>query len=170
MSGFMKIKVISSDVVFCLRLAVTVCACYLIGRKFSSLFSEVPDTIGGLWSIISAIFIIHENKVESCKEGFNRLMGSLIGAFLSAIVLAYTPGGPWFMTLAIFLTALFCMAAGMHHSYKVACVTTAVILTTWELSTKTHPWLFSSMRFIESCIGIFIALAVMHIPVFNKDK
>ena len=74
-------------IVISLRRACAAVASYSIGSSLSIFVANIPDPIAGLWCAISAIFAIKEERRESYRVGWHRIIGSWIGALISAVIL-----------------------------------------------------------------------------------
>jgi hypothetical protein len=92
------------------------------------------------------------------RESFR---GTAIGAFTGA-VFAYFGGSHllWFGVAAT-LTVLLCEVLGLGQSYRLACVTVAIVML---IDRTASPWNTALNRFLEVALGIVIALVLSAVP------
>ncbi|HEY4904307.1 MAG TPA: aromatic acid exporter family protein [Candidatus Sulfotelmatobacter sp.] len=116
----------------------------------------------GYWAAITAIVVMQSQVKATLAASRDRLIGTAIGACIGALFVAFVGDTlPWFGA-AIVVTTLICQLTGLDQSYRLACVTVAIVM----LVPNTHsPWMLAVYRFTEVALGIVIALAVNAIPV-----
>jgi uncharacterized membrane protein YccC len=71
---------------------------------------------------------------------------------------------PWF-AIAVVVTMLICQWTGLEQSYRLACVTVAILML---ISHAGPPWKPALYRFMEVSLGIVIALGVTAIPLVRR--
>jgi uncharacterized membrane protein YgaE (UPF0421/DUF939 family) len=115
----------------------------------------------GYWAAISAIVVLGSDVKTTVRASGERLIGTAIGA-LAGAVFAYFWGSHllWFGVAAT-LTVLLCELFGLGQSYRLACVTVAIIMM---INSNASPWLTALNRFLEVALGILIALILSAVP------
>jgi uncharacterized membrane protein YgaE (UPF0421/DUF939 family) len=115
----------------------------------------------GYWAAISAFVVLGSDVKTTVRASGERLMGTAIGA-LTGAVFAYFWGSHllWFGVAAT-LTVLLCELLGLGQSYRLACVTVAIIML---INSTTSPWNAALNRFLEVALGIVIALILSAVP------
>jgi len=119
---------------------------------------ELPQ---GYWAAISAFVVLGSDVKTTVRASGERLMGTAIGA-LTGAVFAYFWGSHllWFGVAAT-LTVLLCELLGLGQSYRLACVTVAIIML---INSTAPPWNTALNRFLEVALGIVIALILSAVP------
>jgi uncharacterized membrane protein YgaE (UPF0421/DUF939 family) len=72
---------------------------------------------------------------------------------------------PWSVGISVFLTTILCYTLDLRESYRLAGVTSVIVI----LASKLNPAGFALQRFIDVSIGILIALLVSML-VFPKKS
>jgi uncharacterized membrane protein YgaE (UPF0421/DUF939 family) len=140
------------------QIALSALLAYVIGFSFTSLFPGYLPKVGGLWSAISAIVVTQNSRKETISSASLRVLGSGIGALMSALCLSVFPFHPLGMAATIFITVLLCMVCGVPGHARLAAITVIVIMVTASLDPSLNPGLNALLRFLESCIGTGIAV------------
>jgi uncharacterized membrane protein YgaE (UPF0421/DUF939 family) len=96
----------------------------------------------------------------------DRLVGTGVGAVTSALFVAYVGDSLLWFAVAVVITMLICQWAGLDQSYRLACVTVAIIML---IPYTGPPWRVAMHRFIEVALGIVIALGVTAIPLPRRQ-
>jgi uncharacterized membrane protein YccC len=128
---------------------VSICAAYLL---------HLPQ---GYWAAISAFVVLGADVGTTDKASRDRLIGTAIGAIVgAAFCFLAGPRLLWF-GLAVTVTVLICEVLGLRESYRLACVTVAIVML---ISNAGPPWPAAVHRFLEVALGIVIALALSALP------
>lgn len=153
------------------RVAAISTISYMLATYLGVFTIHAPDQIGGLWSAISAIMALKQERDESCHAGWQRIVATFIGAVVTALVLYFIGGGSVAFFIAIFAATMVCFLSDMKELYGSACITAAVILIVWDIAgCVDDPFLFSALRFVDSLIGVVIAIIASHIPQIKISK
>ena len=141
-----------------LEIALSALLAYLVGFWFTGFFPGYLPKIGALWSAISAIVVTQLTSRETVSSATLRILGSAIGATISAITLSLLPFHPLAMASAIFVTVLICHQLNLPGHARLASITVIVVMVTASLDPRLNPGLNALLRFIESCLGTAIAM------------
>ena len=97
-----------------------------------------------------------------------RLSGTVSGALIGVAVLAVTPGSPFFIGLALFITIGICSFLTRYKPrYKMAAITVVIVVMTGAHADNIIN--FGLSRVSEICIGILCAFAVS-VFIFPRRK
>lgn len=151
-----------------LQIALVALAAYLAGYAFTSLFHGASASIGALWAAISGIVVLQATQRDTWSSAGLRVLGTFIGATISAVYLSLLPFSPIGMAATVFATVLLCHAARIPDHARLASITVVVIMAVASLSPTLNPLQNAGLRFIESCIGT--AIAVLAILVWPEPK
>jgi uncharacterized membrane protein YgaE (UPF0421/DUF939 family) len=109
------------------------------------------------WAPISAFIVLQSNIAATLSAARNRLAGTAIGAVIGAVFVRYVGTHPLWTGLAAILTVLVCQALGLEDSFRLACVTVAIVML---IGSEHSPWVTASYRFLEVALGIVVAVAI----------
>jgi uncharacterized membrane protein YgaE (UPF0421/DUF939 family) len=116
----------------------------------------------GYWAAISAIVVMQSEVGTTLAASRDRLIGTAIGACMGAVFAAFLGGTILWFGAAVIITILICQFLGLDKSYRLACVTVAIVMLIYHPGA---PWAPAIHRFLEVALGIVIALAITAIPV-----
>ena len=134
---------------------------YLGGYYVTALFYAPSAALGGLWALISGIVVLQATRRETWASAWLRVLGTFIGAIISAIYLFLLPFSPLGMAVTVGVTVLLCQFIGIPDHARLAALTVAVIMVISSLHPEYHPFLNALLRFMESAIGTVLAVVVV---------
>jgi uncharacterized membrane protein YgaE (UPF0421/DUF939 family) len=111
----------------------------------------------GYWAAISSFIVLQSNIAATLSAARNRLIGTAIGAMLGAVFVRYLGTHPLWLGLAVVLTVLICQALGLEDSYRLACVTVAIVML---IGSAHSAWVTAGYRFLEVALGIIVAVPI----------
>jgi uncharacterized membrane protein YccC len=145
-----------------LRVAIqegAVCFLAYLGGVYLTLVIEgTPSQIGALWCVISGIVVLQATRQETLASVWLRVLGTLIGAVISAIYLLILPFHPVGLAASIGLTMLLCEILHLPGHARLASITVAVIMIVSMIHPQMNPLINAGLRFVESCIGATLAM------------
>ena len=116
--------------------------------------------IGAMWAMISGIIVFQATWATTIGTASLRILGSFIGAVVSATFLSFLPFSPLGMAAMIGLTVLVCMAFGIPDHARLAAITVAVIMVFSTLNPDVPPFINATLRFCEVIVGSAVAVGV----------
>jgi uncharacterized membrane protein YgaE (UPF0421/DUF939 family) len=119
----------------------------------------------GYWAAISAIVVMQSEVAATMTASRDRLVGTSIAACTGAVFVAYAGDSVLWFGVAVVLTKLICQSLGPDQSYRLACVTVAIIMLVPQTQS---PWILAFHRFTEVALGILIALGVTAVPLGRR--
>ena len=131
---------------------------YGCGFYFTSFFHGASASVGALWSLISGLVVLQATQRSTWSSAWLRILGTLVGAIVSAAYLSLLPFTAIGMAASILVTVLLCHAARIPNHARLAAITVAVIMVLSSLNPTLSPVLSAALRFTESCIGTAIAV------------
>jgi uncharacterized membrane protein YgaE (UPF0421/DUF939 family) len=117
------------------------------------------------WAPISAFIVLHSDVKSTFQASLNRLAGTAIGAVLGAVFVYLLGSHILWMGLAVFITVVICAGLKLKESYRLACVTVAIVML---IKSAGSPWATAMYRFLEVALGIAVALAIS--TIFPKSQ
>ncbi|TVM17977.1 hypothetical protein DPQ33_07670 [Oceanidesulfovibrio indonesiensis] len=113
----------------------------------------------GYWAVISAIIVMHATMGRSLTAGWARILGTAVGATLSAIAVLLLGDTPLSLGLAIFLTLLVCgYLTYLHEAFRMAGVTAGIVILVGAGEANIIHTAF--VRFLEISLGVTVAMVV----------
>lgn len=141
----------------------------LAGLSLSN-FIERPDSIvSALWCVMTAIVVLQARLGGTYIAAWQRFLGVLVGTVLGGFFTSIIEKAIQVeeviinLSLAAFFTILICSILNIKESFRIASMSTAVVVVMAGLHPEINPWIFSLYRFIDSCIGIVVAITVAHV-------
>lgn len=139
-----------------------------VGLSLSSVLNRPDTLISGLWCVLSSIVVSQTHLGETYKAAWLRFLGIFIGSILGGILTIYLGSDPISLGFGIFFTVIICSILNIKDSFRIACMSVAVVMLFWEFKHSVNPWVFSFYRFIDSCIGIITTLVVAYVVLPEK--
>ena len=119
--------------------------------------------IGAMWAVISGIIVFQASWATTIGTASLRILGSFVGAVVSALYLSFLPFSPLGMAAMIGLTVLVCLAFGIPDHARLAAITVAVIMVFSTLNPDVPPAINATLRFSEVIVGSAVAVGVFWI-------
>ena len=118
-----------------------------------------------IYAVIAAVIVIDLNPAETRKLALRRIGGTIIGSVLGAVLAAALPHGVLTMGLGIFLAMFLTHMLRRPEAARVAGYLCAIVL----LEHTASPWTYAMWRFVETLLGIGVALLVSLVPKAIRD-
>ena len=145
---------------------------YYTAFYFSQYYGFQLPQAAGLWCAISGIVVLQVTIDDSIKAGWFRILGSFLGALSSFIFTCFFGFTILALACSMFLTVILASSCKIKHIARLACLTSQVIIIVGMIAGNVTPWAAASARFIESAVGIVIAIAVssLFFPLRKKMR
>jgi len=133
---------------------------FLIGRHLTQAVEGPSVIIGAIWSAIAGLVVLETWRRDILRFSARQAVGTFLGALISALYLLALPPSIWGLALCTFLTALACYTVRIPAQARLASAAAVVILGVSILSRQSPPLMNAELRFVESLIGLTLAVAV----------
>lgn len=145
---------------------------WIIGSHLSLLSNRPDRLLSGMWCVLTAIIVLQAHIGSTYRAAWNRFLGVLIGSLTGGFFTTYFGSSPLTLGVGIFFTVTLCSLFKVQESYRIASASVAVVTILSSLTPEISPWIFSFYRFLDSIIGIIIAMTVAHViwPREAMDK
>jgi uncharacterized membrane protein YgaE (UPF0421/DUF939 family) len=141
-----------------LRTAVAAVAAMLLARLL-----KMPESY---WAPISTIVII-QSTIPPATLGWQRFVGTALGAVLGAALATFFPPAPLVYGLGILLCGMLTCLLRVDGAYRFAAITLSIVLL---IPHTRAPWIVGWHRFLEVSLGIAVALVVTMVwPLAKKS-
>ena len=144
-----------------LQLAVVALSAYLCGVYFTRLFHGPSAATGGLWAVMSAVVVLQESQRETWSSAGLQVIGTLVGAIISAAYLSTLPFSPIGMAGTVFVTVVLCFVLRIPAHARLAALAVGVVMVVSSLHPTLDPLVNAALRFGEACIGTALAVLAM---------
>lgn len=145
-----------------IKMAIAALVSLYLGLEFTVWVKRPDPLVSGLWCVVTAMVVLQANLGGTYKAILNRflgvLTGSLSGAFFASLLGIHEMG----IGLAIFSTIVICSALSLQESYRIASLSVAAVMIPWGLHPVISPWTFATFRFLDTCIGLLVAVTIAH--------
>lgn len=110
--------------------------------------------------MIAAVIVTDLSAVQTRRLGLPRLAGTVVGAAVGVVLSALLPSSPGAIAVAVTLAMLLSQLARFPEAAKLSGYVCGIVL----LDHDGQPWTYAVDRFVETVLGIGIAIAVSFVP------
>ncbi|MEC7840183.1 MAG: FUSC family protein [Chlamydiota bacterium] len=133
-----------------------------LGVGFSQIFDRPDSLVSGVWTVITAIVVVQAYLGGTYHAAWIRFLGTFIGSFIGSLCTVLWGSNALTLGISVFGTVIVCSLFNLKESVRIASISVAVLNLLWGLRPEISPWTFGVFRFVDSCIGILIAVFVAH--------
>ncbi|MGH1394123.1 MAG: FUSC family protein [Trichormus sp.] len=127
-----------------------------IAATISFVIAERLQSHYPFYAVIAAIIVMSSTHGSTFKLGIARLIGTAIGAITGAVFVTTLGSNFWSLGICVFLTIFLASHDKFQEATKLAGYVSAIVI----LSYGQLPWLYAWHRFLETLLGIGVALLV----------
>jgi len=135
---------------------------FLIGAHLVRSVNGSNAIIGAVWSAIAGLVVLQTAHREILKFAGLQAIGTFLGALLSALYLLAFPASIFGLAVCACATTLACYAIHIADQARLASAAAVVIMGVSILSKRHSPLLNAELRFVESLIGLSLAVLVSY--------
>jgi len=135
----------------------------IVGFAFSDAFDRPDVFVSGLWCVMASIVVMQAHLGGTYGAAWKRFLGVLIGSIAGVLFYSFWGNGPLSLACSVFCTIVICALLNIKDSFRIAGMSTAIIIVMAGFHPTVNPMMFSFYRFIDSCIGIIVAVVVARI-------
>lgn len=135
-------------------------AAFLIGQHLVRHVEGPGAIIGAVWSAIAGLVVLQTGRADILRFSGLQAVGTFIGALISGLYLLVLPPSVWGLALCTFLTSIACYSMRISDQARLASAAAVVIMGVSILSRVHSPLINAELRFVESLIGLALAVAV----------
>ncbi|MGG7164200.1 FUSC family protein [Clostridium ihumii] len=120
------------------------------------------------YSCIAAVICMQSTVETSFEVGKNRMIGTAMGTFIGICFSYIAPNSIIFTCMGVSLIIYICDSLHKNKSISISCIVFIAIMT--NLNDKS-PLEYGTFRFIETALGIIIAVLVnKYICPYKEEK
>ena len=127
----------------------------LLSRLYSP--SRADALLGGLWAVISTLFVLRESYEQSIAAAVSRMSATLVSFVLCLVYMAFLPFHPWALAVLVGASALAVTLLGRPGDATTAGITTTVVLLVAAISPQ-HAWHQPILRLADTFIGVAVGV------------
>jgi len=150
------------------QIAFVSLASYVCGVYFTSLFHSASAGTGGLWAVMSGNVVLQATRRETWSSAWLQILGTFVGAIVSAAYLSLLPFSVVGMAGAVFVTVIVCHVFRIPDHARLAALAVSVVMVVSSFHPTLHPVLNAALRLAEACIGT--AMAVLAVLVWPEPR
>jgi uncharacterized membrane protein YccC len=126
--------------------------------------TKASDLLGGMWAVISTLFVYRESHRESVNAALTRVSATLLSLVLCLIYLLIFSFHPLGLAVLIGLGTFLLLAARHDELVITAAITTAVVLVVAAVSPH-DAWQQPIARGVDTAVGIAVGVAASSIAL-----
>lgn len=119
--------------------------------------SRNDQLLGGMWAVISTVFVCRYSYVESVRAAVTRLSATTISFALCLVYLVFLPFHLWALALLVGTSALVATLIGRPGDAVTAAITTTVVLVIAAVSPH-EAWRQPIFRFADTVVGVAVGV------------
>lgn len=145
-----------------IKTGIVAAIAFAIGTGTSHYMDRPDGLISGAWCVLAAIVVLQANLGGTYKEAYKRFLGILAGSTIGALSTTFMGSDPLSLGISIVFTIIISSILKLRDSTRIACMSAAIVMIFWKMHPEISPWEFAFFRFIDSILGIGIALIIAH--------
>ena len=139
---------------------------YLLGYQFTATIHLGTAEIGGMWSVISGVFVMADSQSHAIKTAMSRIRSSLVGCLISGVYLYFFSFSMLGFASCIVIGVLLCHLLRVPEDIKTVSITICVVIIVSVIIDNINPAMNASLRFVESVIGSLVAMVVAAVGLY----
>jgi uncharacterized membrane protein YgaE (UPF0421/DUF939 family) len=117
-----------------------------------------------IYAMIGAVIVTDLSPQTTRQLALQRLVGTVLGAGLGALVSMTGLVGPVAIGLSIAVTLFLCHALKLQGTAKLAAYVCGIVV----LDYSAQPWEYAAFRLVETVLGVVVAVAVSAVPLLIR--
>lgn len=150
--------------------SIAVLVSYLVGFYLTGTFHNESRYFGAMLAAIASVVALQSDLKTSIKQGWMRVLGTFIGAVIATLYLLFFPFSLLGFITTVFLLEIVCMALSIPDNGKMATIALIVIMLISQKNPEIPPIVNSSLRFLETTVGVLIGIAIAWLVGLMKQK
>lgn len=158
------------DLTMAVAKSIAVLVSYLTGFYLTGSFHDESRYFGAMLAGIASVVALQADIKTSIKQGWLRVLGTFIGATIATAYLLIFPFSVAGFIVTVFILEIACMMLSIPDNGKMATIALIVIMLISQKNPDIPPIVNSSLRFLETAVGVAIGIAMAWLVEFIKRK
>lgn len=158
------------DLIMAVAKSLAVLIAYLVGYYLTGSFHDESRYFGAMLAAIASVVALQADIKTSLRQGWLRVLGTFIGAVIATIYLLIFPFSVAGLIATVFLLEIVCMILTIPDNGKMATIALIVIMLISQKNPDIPPIVNSSLRFLETAVGVVIGITMAWLEVHVKLK
>lgn len=150
--------------------SIAVLLSYLAGFYLTGSFHDESRYFGAMLAAIASVVALQADLKTSIKQGWLRILGTFIGAVIATIYLLIFPFSVTGFIATVFVLEIACMLFSIPDNGKMATIALIVIMLISQKNPNIPPIINSSLRFLETVVGVSIGISMAWLLELIKQK
>ena len=134
-------------------------AAYYLGYTFTSMFPNGTPEVGGLWAVISGVFVMSDKESLTITAARMRIKASFLGCLIAGVYLYFFTFSVFGFAITIALGVLICHLLRIPDHIKTTSITISVVIIISAIR-DIGPIENAALRFGESVVGSLTAMLI----------
>jgi len=156
-------KFLSMDLKMAIKTGVVAALAWFVGEHYALATGRPETFISGLWCVVASIVVVQEHLGAAYKVAVARFIGIGIGSLTGGLFTMLLGASPLSLGVSVGMTVALCSLFNLKESVRFASLSSAVVMVSWAFKPLNSPWEISLYRFLDSVVGIAIAIVVVHV-------
>ena len=113
-----------------------------------------------LYAMIAAVIVTDLSPVRTRQLALPRLAGTVLGACVGALAVRWLGTGALAIAVGVLIAMFVAQASGWAEAAKLAGYVCGLVV----LEHSAEPWTYALYRFIETVLGIAVAVGISLVP------
>ena len=113
-----------------------------------------------LYAMIAAVIVTDLSPVRTRQLALPRLAGTVLGAGIGALAVVVLGTGALAMAAGVLIAIFIAQVTRMSEAAKLAGYVCGLVV----LEHSAEPWMYALFRFVETVLGIAVAVAISLVP------
>jgi hypothetical protein len=128
---------------------------HILSNRYS--ISEHDDLLGGMWAMVSTIFVYRYSHAESIRLALSRMAATLFSFALCLVYLLFWPFHLWGMAALIAIGAVLVTLMGRPDDTITTGITTVVVMIVASMSPH-DAWREPVLRVVDTALGVIVGV------------
>lgn len=150
------------EVKIAIKAGLAACLSLYLGVGFAQMLDRPDYLLSGTWCVLSTFVVMQAHLGGTYRAAWVRFLGLFIGSLMGGFFTSIFGSNGIVLGISIIFTVFICSIFRLKDSIRFACFSVCVVMILWGLHPAISPWQFGLYRFLDSILGIAIAVIISH--------